>query len=84
MKTASKSFPLRLPASIKAEAERLAAADGVSLNQFAAVAIAEKIGAMRSAEFFAERKGKANWEAFDAIMKRRRGEPPRAGDELPD
>jgi hypothetical protein len=36
MKTPGKPYPSRLPASIKGEAERLAAADGVGVNQFAA------------------------------------------------
>ena len=82
MKTPTKTYPLRLPASVKAEAERLAAAEGVSFNQFAASAIAEKVGALRSADFFTSRKGKADWAAFDRIMKRPRGEAPRLGDEL--
>ena len=38
------TYPLRLPASIKREAERLAAADGASFNQFVASAVAEKVG----------------------------------------
>ena len=46
---------LNLPASLKAAAERYARLDGVSLNQFIATALAEKIGAQGAAEFFAER-----------------------------
>jgi hypothetical protein len=84
MKTPSKTYPLRLPASIKAEAERLAASEGVSFNQFAASAIAEKIGALRTADYFAARKGKVDWDAFDRVMTRKRGEPPREGDEMPE
>ena len=37
-------YPLKLPRSIKAAAERLAREDGVSLNQWIAAAVAEKIG----------------------------------------
>ena len=44
-----------LPASLKAAAERYARRDGVSLNQFIATALAEKVGAQRAAAFFAER-----------------------------
>jgi hypothetical protein len=84
MKTPSKTYPLRLPASIKAEAERLAASEGVSFNQFAASAIAEKVGALRTADYFSSRKGKVDWDAFDRVMNRKRGEPPRAGDEMPE
>jgi hypothetical protein len=47
---------LNLPASLKSAAERFADRDGVSLNQFIAVAIAEKVGAQNAAEFF-ERRG---------------------------
>jgi hypothetical protein len=77
------AYALRLPASIKAEAERLAAADGTSLNQFVAVAVAEKVAALRTADFFTERRARADWDAFDRLMSRRGGEPPREGDEIP-
>jgi hypothetical protein len=77
------TYPLRLPASIKAEAERLAASEGTSLNQFVATAVAEKVAALRTASYFAERKGRADWAAFDRLMARPGGEPPRAGDEPP-
>lgn len=41
------AYPLKLPASVKAAAARLARADGVSLNQFIAVAVAEKSACSR-------------------------------------
>jgi hypothetical protein len=83
MKTNVSTYPLRLPISIKAEAERLAAEDGSSLNQFVAMAVAEKIAAMRTGEFFATRKGKGDRDAFLRLMTRTGGEPPQLGDELP-
>ena len=82
-KTAARSFPLRLPASIGMEAERMAAADGTSLDQFVATAVAEKIAARRTVEFFAARRGRVDWEAFDKLMSRGGGQPPRRGDEMP-
>jgi hypothetical protein len=82
MTTRTSTYPLRLPVSIKTEAEKLAAADGTSLNQFVATAVAEKVAAMRTASYFAERRGKADWEAFDRLMTRHNGEPPRSGDEM--
>ncbi len=84
MKTSMSSYALRLPASIKAEAEKLAAEEGTSLNQFVATAVAEKVSALRTARFFAERKGRADWRAFDRILSREGGEPPRPGDAIPD
>jgi hypothetical protein len=83
MKTTVSTYPLRLPLSIKAEAERLAAADGASLNQFVATAVAEKIAALRTADFFTGRKGKSNREAFRRLLTREGGEPPQPGDEMP-
>jgi hypothetical protein len=84
MTSRTRTYPLRLPVSIKSEAERLAASEGTSLNQFVATAVAEKVAALRTASYFAERRGRADWEAFDRLMSRRGGEAPRAGDELPD
>ena len=50
------AYPLKLPASVKAAAARLAKADGVSLNQFIAVAVAEKVGSIETAQEFLERR----------------------------
>ena len=50
------AYPLKLPASVKAAAARLAKTDGVSLNQFIAVAVAEKVGVMETAEEFLRRR----------------------------
>ncbi|HJS84958.1 MAG TPA: toxin-antitoxin system HicB family antitoxin [Acetobacteraceae bacterium] len=83
MTTRISTYPLRLPLSIKAEAERLAAAEGTSLNQFVATAVAEKVAALRTADYFTSRRGRADWAAFDRLMSREGGEPPRPGDELP-
>ena len=39
-------YPLSLPAQLKQEAEKWAANQGVSLNQFIMWAVAEKVGAL--------------------------------------
>lgn len=78
------TYPLRLPASVKAEAERIAAEDGTSLNQFVATAVAEKLAAMRTAAHFLERQGRGDRAAFRALLTRRGGQPPQPGDELPE
>ena len=55
------TYPLKLPFSVKKAAERLAAEDGVSLNQWIAAAVAGKIGVVETAaEFFRRRAGKAS------------------------
>jgi hypothetical protein len=78
------TYPLRLPHSLKAEVERLAKADGISINQFIATAVAEKLSAMRTADFFAERRARADFAAFDRLMERQGGAPPAPDDAMPD
>jgi hypothetical protein len=54
------TYPLKLPTSVKKAAAELAATDGVSLNQFIAAAVAEKVGSLRAADdFLRERAGSA-------------------------
>ena len=76
------TYPLRLPHSIKAAVVRLAKADGTSINQFVVTAVAEKIAALETASFFAERRQRADLVAFRKLMHRKGGEPPRRGDEI--
>ena len=82
MKQAS-TYPLRLPASLKKAVKRLSLEDRTSINQFVVTAVAEKVSAFETARFFNDRKSRADFKAFDRIVKRRGGEPPRPGDELP-
>ena len=50
------TYPLKLPTSIKRAAQRLAKEDGVSLNQWIAVAVAQKVGTVETAaDFFRKR-----------------------------
>jgi hypothetical protein len=82
--TETKRYPLRLPRSLKQAVERLSKEDGTSINQFVATAVAEKVSALRTARFFEDRKARADFKAFDKIMKRHGGQPPREGDVVPD
>lgn len=50
------TYPLKLPSSVKAAAARLAKEDGVSLNQFIAAAVAEKVGTLETAGEFLRRR----------------------------
>ena len=76
--------PLRLPRSLKQAVERLSKQEGTSINQFVATAVAEKISALETARFFQDRKNRVDFKAFDRILRRRGGERPRPGDEMPD
>ncbi|HSL83029.1 MAG TPA: pilus assembly protein HicB [Thermoanaerobaculia bacterium] len=53
------TYPLKLPSSVKVAAARLAKEDGVSLNQFIAAAVAEKVGTLETATEFLRRRAAA-------------------------
>jgi hypothetical protein len=77
------SYPLKLPASVKAAAARLAKEDGVSLNQWISVAIAQKIGVVETAaDFLARRAGKARPANMLPFLDKAKREAPPIGDEL--
>lgn len=64
------TYPLKLPISVKKAAERLAREDGVSLNQWIAVAVAEKIGVIETAsDFFKRRAGKATGQGLTKFLR---------------
>lgn len=77
------AYPLKLPASVKEAAARLAREDGVSLNQWIAVAIAQKIGVVETAaDFLKRRAGKASPADMLSFLDKAKRETPPAGDEL--
>jgi hypothetical protein len=79
------NFALRLQPSLLAEARKVAEAEGVALNQLINVALAEKLSALRTASYFAERAARANIpEALRILDRAGVGHPPIEGDELPD
>jgi hypothetical protein len=71
------TYPLRLPRSLKAAVERVSRQDGTSINQFIATAVAEKLAAIEAVTFFEEKRQRADFAAFDAIMARAGGQPRR-------
>jgi len=76
------SYPLKLPASVKAAAARLAKEDGVSLNQWISVAIAQKIGVVETAaDFLMRRAGNARPEDMLSFLDKAKREAPPVGDE---
>jgi hypothetical protein len=76
------AYPLRLPRSVKAEVERRGKQDGISVNQFVATAVAEKLADMSTAQYFAERRERADFTAFDRLMRRQVGEPSKPDDTI--
>lgn len=74
---------LRLQTSLLEEARRVAEAEGVALNQFINVAVAEKLSAIRTDDYFRERAAQSDAQRAKRILKRAgRGNPVVAGDEV--
>ncbi|MBS0274267.1 MAG: toxin-antitoxin system HicB family antitoxin [Proteobacteria bacterium] len=82
MSKESAAYALRLPKSLKKAVEALSKEEGTSINQFVASAVAEKVSALKTADFFASHRARADFRAFDKLMNRKRGEKPREGDEI--
>lgn len=77
------TYPLKLPASLKEAAARLAKADGVSLNQWIASAVAQKVGAVETVQaFLKSRAGVASGDGLAGVLKKVRDVSPVDGDEL--
>ena len=65
------------------EARRVSESEGVALNQFINVAVAEKLSALRTEEYFRERGRRGDISKAKQILKRAgRGNPPAPGDEV--
>jgi hypothetical protein len=80
----SLTFPLRLSESIKRAAQELASEDGVSLNQFIATAVAEKVSVLNTAAYFRKRAARPDRARFDRVLARHGSLPSREGDEPTD
>src|SRR3977135_3378871 len=78
------NFALRLQPSLVEELRKAAEVEGVALNQLINVAVAEKVSALRTEEYFRERGRRANRaETLRILQRAGEGNAPVAGDELP-
>ncbi len=79
------NFALRLQPSLLEEVRKLAEAEGVALNQFINVAVAEKLSALRTEAYFAERAARADMpKALELLKRAGSGNAPMSGDGLMD
>src|SRR5260370_8273141 len=77
------NFALRLQPSLLEELRKAAEIEGVALNQLINVAVAEKLSALRTEEYFRERGRRADRAETLRILERAgQGNPPMEGDEL--
>jgi hypothetical protein len=77
------TVPVKLPPSLGNAARKLAEEDGVSLNQWVSVAVAQKISSVETAEaFFQRRLQGADQIDFLEILRSAPDRAPDPGDEL--
>ena len=77
------SISLRLPESLHRQARELAEREDISINQLIATALAEKMSALMTGEYLAERAARGSRKKFDRVLKKVRqiGRAPVVGDE---
>ena len=85
-KTVVPKFPLRLMPSVRRTAEVYSEKEGVSLNQFINVAVAEKLAHLQHEEWVRNRKEPTPERTAWALklLKRPSKNPVEPGDELPE
>src|SRR5258708_7448521 len=72
-----RNVALGLQNSLLAEAKGVAESEGVALNQLINVAVAEKVSALRTEDYFRERARRGRIDKAKRILKRSgRGRPP--------
>ena len=78
------NFALRLQPSLLEELRKAADLEGVALNQLINVAVAEKVSALRTEEYFRERGRRADrTETLRILGRAGKGNLPAPGDQLP-
>ena len=78
------NYPLRLPVHLMEDARRMAREEGVSINQFFATLIAERVGEMKAMRQLKQRIASANPERALALLRRVPERAPLPGDEMPE
>ena len=62
------TLSLRLPASLHKQVRELALQEGISINQFAATAIAEKLSALMTSNYLEQRAERGKRSRFEQAM----------------
>ena len=77
------TLSLRLPDSLHRQVKELAARDDISINQFIATAVAEKMSAIHTLEYLEARAGRGSRADFARALARVADRRPIPGDEWP-
>ena len=64
------TLSIRLPDSLHERLKQMAEKEGVSMNQFIALALSEKISALHTLDYLKERAARGERREFEAILSR--------------
>jgi len=76
------TISLRLPDSLHARVRDLAKQDNISINQFVATALAEKMSALITEEYLSERAKRGNKKNFISALSKVKSIEPNENDAL--
>ena len=77
------NYPLRLTQTLMDDARGMAKAQGVSVNQFLATVIAERVGELKALSHFRARIARAHLTKARAVLALVPDRAPMDGDEMP-
>lgn len=78
------TMSLRLPESLHRRLRDVAEREGISMNQFVATAVAEKMSALLTEGYLEERARRGNREQYEAALAEVPDVEPEAQDRLPE
>jgi len=76
------ALSLRLPKSLHAQLKELAQEEGISVNQFVMLAVAEKVASISTIEYLEKRASRGNREKLLEILNKVRDDEPEPFDRL--
>jgi len=76
------ALSLRLPKSLHEQLRELAQEDGISVNQFVVLAVAEKVASISTIEYLEKRAKRGSREKLLAILNRAPAIEPEESDKL--
>ena len=78
------TLSIRLPDSLHRAVREIAESDQVSINQFIAYAVTEKVASMRTVEYLRQRAAQGNMADFDRLLGMVPDAEPDAADRIPE
>ena len=70
------TMSIRFPESLHRELKKLADREGISMNQFVALAVAEKLTALLTEEYVEARGRRGSREKFEAVLAKVKDQEP--------